>query len=938
MKNVRFFGQAILVIILLTSKNGPLPCSGTDGHDSRSAHQGKPDGGKASSAEYLARLAAGRMVVEFDKRNGAIFSITEKQGRFGTNYMGNPDNVPGAGPSEAFWTGNIVSTVWELEDPERPLVLIPSFSFRPSGAWRSESTGRSADIRKVSFGGGTFRVEYTGRSANEGGLRSYDLRMAYRFAEDQSLVWDIEIENTTGRPLEIGEFGIPLALNDYYAGVREKSPYTNTVDDKSVLYEDERLKLREQAIIHEQRVTGHHFAGGHSSYTLVERLLGDPPFLLVHTAGDTAFECQYRYEDAVAGGQRRARPNVLAIHSWAVKNRRGWRFPWVNGHTSLVLKPGEKKSYRIRFAFVDGYAAVRQELAESGNLGIRVLPSMVVQEDDPVYVEVRSKFEPAVSFLSDNGRVLDKKRLPDRTLLTLSFKGRGQKSVRLTYDGGKWTNLHFYCTANTAELIRARARFIVERQFYENPEDPFGRHHMFLPFDYRIGSVCMDSDEVWEVGGSDEYGFSEPLFLAEKNVSRPDRREVETLEAYVEDCLTGHIQNQETFALRASLYWKERYPSSPWGHWTEERSKESYRTYNYPHVANIYHALYRIGKLYGLTARRQPLEYLRLAYQTCLKWFETGPWKHVGVMGGSNALNILGDMKKEGWDREYETLLSKVRACNDVFVATPYPYSSELFVDQTAHEHVAFFTRYFGSTEKYRKTLQVIQALRGGNQPLWFRFGNDNRGDMACWYTESLNGLPLLKGFEESGDREMFAQGYGGLMSVTANLLPDGMGFGHFISTPGVFAHEPPKTLDNGIGMYGYFKGAKAYVMNDESFGLIGCGCRVESSGGVVRATPTDGLKKRILFVDDKIDVEAVKGEIRSIVLDGTARSLEVEAADPTGLVDAAEIVIKGLEKGEFRISHGTSGETRSISGDLKLIVPIRDAGKIKIERIRKGP
>jgi hypothetical protein len=316
-----------------------------------------------------------------------------------------------------------------------------------------------------------------------------------------------------------------------------------------------------------------------------------------------------------------------------VKNRRGWRFPWVNGHTSLVLKPGEKKSYRIRFAFVDGYAAVRQELAESGNLGIRVLPSMVVQEDDPVYVEVRSKFEPAVSFLSDNGRVLDKKRLPDRTLLTLSFKGRGQKSVRLTYDGGKWTNLHFYCTANTAELIRARARFIVERQFYENPEDPFGRHHMFLPFDYRIGSVFMDSDEVWEVGGSDEYGFSEPLFLAEKNVSRPDRREVETLEAYVEDCLTGHIQNQETFALRASLYWKERYPSSPWGHWTEERSKESYRTYNYPHVANIYHALYRIGKLYGLTARRQPLEYLRLAYQTCLKWFETGPWKHVGVIG-----------------------------------------------------------------------------------------------------------------------------------------------------------------------------------------------------------------------------------------------------------------------------------------------------------------
>ena len=938
MKNSISLEKAIFVSILLALMISPLPCLGGDGLQTITASQGTAGRENPASAENLVRLAAGRMVIEFDKRNGAVYSMTEKEGRFGTNYIGNPDNAPGTGPADAFWTGNILSTVWELKSPVPPLVLIPSFSFRPSGAWRRESTGHSGDIRKVSFDGGTFRVEYAGRSKNEGGLRSYDLRMAYRFAADASLIWDIEIKNTTGRPLEIGELGIPLMLNDNYSGVREKSPYTNTVDDREVLYEDERLKVREQALIHEQRVTGHHFAGGHSSYSLVQRLLGDPPFLLVHAAGDTAFECQYRFEDALAQGPRRARPNVLAIHSWAVKNQRGWRLPWVNGHTSLILKPGEKKAYRVRFAFVDGYDAVRDELAASGNLGIRILPSMVVQEDDPVYVEVRSKFDPAVSFLSDNGRLLDKKKLSGRTLLTLSFKGRGQKSVRLTYDGKKWTNLHFYCTETTAELIGARARFIVDRQFYENPADPFGRHHMFLPFDHRLGTVFADSDEVWEVGGSDEYGFSEPLFLAEKNVYRPDAREVKTLEAYVEDCLTGHIQNQKTFALRASLYWKNRYPSSPWGHWTEARSKESYRTYNYPHVANIYHALYRIGKLYGLTSRRQPLDYLKLAYQTCLTWFETGPWKHVGVMGGSNALNILDDLKREGWAREYEALLAKVRACNDVFVSTPYPYSSELFVDQTAHEHVAFFTRYFGSAEKYRKTLQVIQALRGGNQPLWFRFGNDNRGDLACWYTESLNGLPLLKGFEETGDREMLAQGYGGVMSVTANLLADGMGFGHFVSTPGVFSHEPPKTLDNGIGMYGYFKGAKAYVMNDKAFGLIGLGCRVESSGGAVRARPTDGLKKRVLFVESKIDLEAVKGEFRSILVDGTARSVEIEAADPSGLVEAAEIVVKGLEKGEFRITHGASSKTESVTGDLKLIVPVRDAGKIKIERMSKKP
>ena len=37
-------------------------------------------------------------------------------------------------------------------------------------------------------------------------------------------------------------------------GVRKKNPYTNKVDDHSDLYEDERLRIVEQKLIHEQRV------------------------------------------------------------------------------------------------------------------------------------------------------------------------------------------------------------------------------------------------------------------------------------------------------------------------------------------------------------------------------------------------------------------------------------------------------------------------------------------------------------------------------------------------------------------------------------------------------------------------------------------------------------------------------------------------------------
>jgi len=890
-------------------------------------------GGQGAADGFLVRLANSRMIVEFDRRTGALYSLREADGRFGTNYLGNPTNYPGTAHDHPAWTGHVVSTTWEPDLPERPLVLIPSFSFRPSGKWRRESTGNSSDIRRIAFDKKSFTVRYSGTSGNDGGFKSFDLALTYRFDTDESLLLEMDVVNTTGRLLEIGEFGFPMTINDQYSSVRTTDPYTNQVDDHAVLYEDERLKVGEQKLVHEERVVGHHFAGGHSSYSLVQRLLGDPPFLLVHPTGDTSYECAYGWDDGGSRGLRRIRTTVLAMHSLAAKSIRGWRTPWVNGHTSLLLKPGETKRYGLRFAFIDRYSDIRQEIARQGNLGLRVIPSMVVPENTPVYVEILSGSDPQIEFLSDNIVLRSRERRSDRTLLTLSFRGRGQKSLKLTYGSGRWTNLHFYCTEDTALLIKARGRFIIERQFYENPRDPYNRHHMFLPFDHRIGSTYRDSDNVWEVGGNDEYGFSEPLYLAEKNLYYPDKEEIATLESYVADSLRRYIQDQETFALRASLYWKERLPSSPWGHWTEERSRESYRTYNYPHAANVYHALYRIGKRYGLTARQSPQEYLRLAWNTGMKWFQTGPWRHVGLMGGSNVLNILADLRAEGWESEYRTLLGQVETCNRVFVETPYPYSSELFVDQTAHEHVYSFTRHFGNAAKAALTLQTIRALRGGAQPVWFRYGNDRRGDLAGWYTTSLNSRPLLSAYEETGDPEMLLMGFAGVMAVTANLLPDGMGFGHYVSTPGVQDFDPPLTLDNGVGMYGYFKAAKAYVFRDESFGLIGAGCDVQAAGSRIMAKPRDGLRKRLRFVESGLDVEAETGEIASATVDASAQSLALEMTDSTSWVKTVRIVVRGLSTGRYSVTRGRSRESIDVSGPITLEWPMAEAATVVIER-----
>ncbi len=893
--------------------------------------------GRAAASQgerELVQLSAGEMVVLFDKSTGSLYSIKQKGDPLDTEFMGNAQNTlrHGAG---GLWTGTFVTATWE-----------PAARANARGRWRRELTDESADIRSVTFDGTTFAVKYQGKSANEQGLKSYDLAMSFRMDSDGALLWDVELENSTGRVLEIGELAFPLRVNDDY-----EEAYRGTSVGEAIQRGNVPLM---QQLIHEKKVFAHHFIGGHSSYALIQRPAGTAPFLLFHTLEDTPLECCYKSNPAprvvaTAGlgdeDQGWVGTDLLAIHSWGTKfMRRWWNSPWVNGHTSLLLKPGQKKSYRFCFAFIRDYPDIRAELFKAGNLGLRILPGMVVPEDTEVYVEAKSKSDlENIEVHSDGVSIKQRRRSGDKTLLTLSFKFRGQKSLKLVHGNGRWTYLHFYCVEDFEQLVKARGKFIAEREFYENPSDPFHRNHMLLPYDYRRGSVYDDDDEVWQVGGSDEPGFSEPLFLAEKNVHFPARDEIQKLELYVSDCLFKFIQNPETYEVRASLYWKDRLPSAPWGNWSRRRSESTGRAYNYVHAANIYHALYRIGKEYGLVTHRPPVEYLKMSGRTCAKWFNTGSYRHVGLMGGSNALDILADLKKENLDEEHRDLATEIQKCTDIFLRDPYPYSSEMALDETAQEQVYFFTRASAESgnpqgrDKNLRTVRVLEALRGGDQPVWFRYGQDLfahpelLGQVTCWYSESLNGLALLKAYDDTGDPELLLKGYPGVLSVMRNVLADGMGFGWFICAPGIFTHEPPKTFESGPGLWAFMRAAKAYVVNDEAFGLIGCGCAVEQSAGQIKATPRDGVKKRLRFVTEKIDLKAAQGELASVTLRPANHALELRMTDSTGLAKLARLRITGLPDGQYKVSHGKGTSRVRSTGALELEVPIKAAGRIAV-------
>src|SRR5215813_6707172 len=119
--------------------------------------------------DYTTVLEAGEMVVQFDRRYGSISSITRKNDPLETNYIGNEINTPGVDLSDSRWTGDVVSTVWELSNDEwGPRARLGQNDvFRMSGRWRRELTGKSSDTRRVRFGDNAVNVSYEGASSNE---------------------------------------------------------------------------------------------------------------------------------------------------------------------------------------------------------------------------------------------------------------------------------------------------------------------------------------------------------------------------------------------------------------------------------------------------------------------------------------------------------------------------------------------------------------------------------------------------------------------------------------------------------------------------------------------------------------------------------------------------------------------------------------------------
>jgi len=858
------------------------------------------------------RLRRGGFIVDIDARRGAIKGLFEDGGRWGTNYVANETNHPIFGQYGSLFFGDVLVTS------------------RLSGLkWRNESTALSEDVRQVAPYKGGVLVSYAEKSnVADGGFQNVRLWERYRAnPAAKTLDWDIFVENAQSFPIEIGEIALPLFVNDTFFGL-----------------------IGKRDVVYTQRVFAYPHIGGHSGFVLVQRLLGDPPYLLIVPAEGTAFEevavtahATYQPRTPDWFGLRN-----LHLFSAASAEIAGWK-PGPNPNTSITLEAGERRRFGLRMTWVRSIDEIPAALFRLGKIGIQVAPGMVVPTNQTASLLCWSQ-KPIrkVQPLDEGITIVHTSSKAGVTLYVLRFESEGRKRLRLYTAPDEWTMVAFDAVPPIETLIDARARFIAENQQYHDPEDVLHRDAGFLPWDASIAGMAEFLENPSPIlGCSDLGGFADPLFLAEKNVYRPNEQQVRVLEEYVERCLFKHVQDPETYTIRASLYVDPQQR----GAWPEATARDTSRTYNYAFAINIYYALYRIGSLYGLTQFKQPKAYLEMAADTAIVMFDDTRWPYEGQPAGGTVLDVLEALQREELADKHAALLARVEACRDALERDPFPYGSQAVYNPTGTAQVYRFFRRFGSSDKAQQALRVMLAVRG-KQPLWYHYGTDRlwyhfyyygkrrtHGDTGLCYSSAVNGAALLDGYRQFGERQLLLQGYAGVLGAWAGVAKSGIGSTGYHVDPRIRAFDELSTA-GGIGLWGSLQGLGAYLVHDPHFGVIGFGCDVSTSGGYT-IVPKDGLFKRAFFQPVAIGVDIDVGRLTKVATTSDGAKVWVAFTVDQWFEKKTTVTVTGLRPGPYRVTANDKAEEIRVEEAALVLPPIETKGGtnlVVIERIEEKP
>lgn len=758
--------------------------------------------------------------------------------------------------------------------------------------------------------------------------------------------WNIEVTNRSRRSVEIGELAFPMALNNLYEG------FPRTDEGARALFGD-RLYL-------------HLNVGGAASHLFAQRMNGRPPGLLITPGEDTSWEFACHVPTSLNTPYRWEGIPVVYVHSRATIEREGWP-EWFSGHTSLVLEPGEERSYHLRLMSADRYRGdgVHAALAATGRPSLRLFPAAVAPSEVGIAVEVAG-CTPA-TFETDVEAELETDSDEDGGFCLVRPAEPGPAVLRLEDTEGRESEAYLLFTEPIESLIQARAAWIVENQVVRS--GPLAG--ALAPNNLVDGGPVSDL-EATMTPFFVESGLCEALFLAEKNALYPVAEEIAVLDRYLE-FLEAKVLNTGDGSFGALL---PNPDAVAVGHG---------RASLYLLAFGVYAAMARVAESYGAGRETQ-------RYHDLVRSVTRGARTHVDLEG-TRGLPLMEEVQEFSARiaKERSLKLAQLREApsgvkvdgtqkarnsahwsvgqllmrrRQELVHHHYPYWTESGWGASAFAEAAFLAKEVRiwdlnepalyDTRLSERTLRYLCATRSLS-PCWWWYASDKRfgeeydgaahpampdkGELCLGPSTVANSRRLLAELERDGpqmDEARLRMAFGGMLAPWALVRSDGAAGMGFCPDPASRMHGVAWTSgDVGLGLFHYLRGVASYVLPSRTQGVVTFGCAFEVEGDGREETfivrPWDGVGRRIVVRHVGFDVRCEGARLEELRLKATKREATLSLRNSSDKPLSSRLDVRGLWGSRFRIDgEGATAE----NGELRATISLgaREVRTVRIE------
>ena len=720
------------------------------------------------------------------------------------------------------------------------------------------------------------------------------LRIVRRWAvQSGRLQLLFDVINPGKKPVEMGALGFAM-------------PFNNILSGRSLEEAHARCSFTDP------------YLGEDAGYLQVTRLTGTGPTMVVTPVGKTPLEAWRPLREPMPPEQTFEGTMEWMVHTkaWAEHEWKG-ATPW-NEPTGAILGPGERRTYGVQFTPTPSIRKIEATLASLGRPVAVGIPGYVLPQDESGRLFLKYGSPVRAIAVEPRGAMVCKANGEGGNgyrSYSLRAKGRGRARLTVDYADGTRQTVSYYLTKPAAAAVADLGRFLTTKAWFTDADDPFGRAPSAITYDEEKGAQVRQDSRVWVAGLGDEGGSGAWLALGMKEFGQPDAGEIRKYDEFIDRVLWGNLQFKDgpkKYGVRKSVFFYQpdllpafRYdPRQDWTSWTswnKASADDVGRGYDYPHVVAAYWSMYRVARNHpGLT--KHPWEwYLDQAYATtefltsedATGRDRVGYWR-LGLMDGTVFVNLLDDLRREGWTRKADLIEARMRLRADRWKDEAYPFGSEMAWDSTGQEEVYAWCRRFGYEDKAQVSLSSILAYdptvphwgyNGNARRYWdFLYGGKLRRieRQIHHYGSGLNAIPLLTEYRaHPDDLYLLRVGYGGMMGALSNIHQDGFASVAFHSYPDTLKWDAFGGGDYGPNFFGLAQNTAAYLVNTPDFGWQAFGADVSSKGGWVTVRPRDSFRTRVYLAPVGLYLTLDSGTFASVSFNPTTRTVRatIEAA-----------------------------------------------------------